>query len=130
MGWDDILFPRPNTHREAGEDLQAGRFAALPVWKFDEDGREQSGLSDSDRSPPSAAVPLPPPDPQSNGAGPSAGGSAHPAPCARPARQVQVHARPGQDPAHHLHREPLHQVIIGCRRVDFRTNGTRPGHVD
>ena len=44
-----------------------------------------------------------------DGARACAGGSAHPAPGARPARQIQVHARAGQDPTHHLHWQPLHQ---------------------
>jgi hypothetical protein len=51
-----------------------------------------------------------------DGAGARAGGSAHPAPGARPARQVQVHARARQDPAHHLHRQPLHQGNLDLPR--------------
>jgi len=44
-----------------------------------------------------------------DGARACAGGSAHSAPGARPARQIQVHARARQDPTHHLHWQPLHQ---------------------
>lgn len=47
-----------------------------------------------------------------DGACACAGGSAHPAPGARPPRQIQVHARARQDPTHHLLWQPLHQGIL------------------
>jgi hypothetical protein len=50
-----------------------------------------------------------------DGACACAGGSAHPAPGARPPRQIQVHARARQDPTHHLHWQSLHQGNLTFR---------------